>query len=78
MKMSVPDGVYQDVQRKVRSQFGKAVSVNFRMVRLPGGYILKGKFRRGYKPFARKGLQKDTRAGEPVTYPAIIMSMKGR
>lgn len=77
MRMSVPDGVYQDARRAVSAKFRGMVRVEFRMIHLPGGYILKGVFRRGHKPKARTRIQRDTRAGERVTYPAIIMSMRG-
>jgi hypothetical protein len=76
MQMRVPDGVYQDVMRKVRSQFGRAVSVTFKMILIPNGYILKGRFSRGYKPGARTKLARDTQAGARMTYPAIQMEMK--
>jgi hypothetical protein len=75
MKMSVPDGVYQDVMRKVKSQFGRVIRIQFRMIMLPNGYILKGRFSRGYKPGARKKLAKDTQAGARMTYPSLHMSM---
>jgi hypothetical protein len=76
MLMSVPDGVYKDVSRRVANQFRGMITVGFKMVTLPDGYILKGVFRRGYKEFARKGLQKDTRAGERMTYPSFTMKMR--
>lgn len=77
MKMSVPDGVFQRVRRKIQSQFGLVVDVRFQMIHIPGGYTLKGRFRKGYKEFARKRLEKDTQAGAIMTYPAIVMNMKG-
>lgn len=75
-RVSTGDAVFQDVRRKVQSQFGRAVDVKFRMVYIPNGYILKGHFRRGYKEFARRKLQSDTQAGARMTYPAIVMNMK--
>lgn len=75
-RVSTGDAVFQDVRRKVQSQFGRAVDVKFRMVYIPNGYILKGHFRRGYKEFARRKLQRDTQAGARMTYPAIVMNMK--
>lgn len=75
MKMSVPDGVYQDVLRKVQSQFRGMIKVQFQMVMIPNGYVLKGVFKRGYKPGARRKLAKDTQAGAQMTYPALVMKM---
>lgn len=76
MKMSMPDAVYQDVRKKVQSQFGAAVQVRFQMIYIPNGYILKGRFRRGYKDKARTKLQKDTQAGARMSYPALILRMR--
>ncbi|MGE0290269.1 MAG: hypothetical protein AB7P16_28640 [Bradyrhizobium sp.] len=79
MRMTVPDGVYEAVRSKVVRRFGGEagpVQVRKRMVMLPGGYVLKGRFRRGYKSFARTKLRRDTKAGQPITYPALVMSMK--
>lgn len=75
MQMSVPDGVYNDAMRAVKRQFGRVIRVNFRMILIPNGYILKGMFRRGYKPGARTKLGKDTQAGARMTYPALVMTM---
>ncbi len=75
-KVSTGEAVFQDVRRKVQSQFGRAVDVKFRMVYIPNGYILKGRFRRGRKEFSRKKLQRDTQAGARMSYPAIVMNMK--
>ncbi|HEV7337022.1 MAG TPA: hypothetical protein VGO06_13705 [Bosea sp. (in: a-proteobacteria)] len=75
-RVSTGEAVFQDVRRKVQSQFGRAVDVRFRMVYIPNGYILKGRFRRGRKQFSRTKLQRDTQAGARMTYPAIVMSMK--
>lgn len=76
MLMSMPDGVYQDALRAVRSQFGRVIDVRFRMVLIPGGYTLKGVFRRGYKPGARTKLKRDTQAGARMTYPSLQMRMR--
>ena len=76
MRMSVPSGVFQDARKAVQSQFGRVIDVRFRMVLIPGGYTLKGVFRRGYKPFARTKLRADTAAGARMTYPALVMAMK--
>ncbi|AEI71100.1 hypothetical protein [EBPR siphovirus 3] len=78
MRMSVPDGVFERVGRKIRSQYGLVVDARFEMVHLPGGYVLKGRFSRGYKPFARTKLKRDTQAGQMVTYPSILLRMKDR
>lgn len=77
MMMSVPRGVYDDAARQVQRRFGAVISVYDTQILLPNGYILKGVFRKGYRPGARTGLRKDTRAGARMTYPALIMKLKG-
>lgn len=76
MRMSVPPGVVEDVRKMVMSRFGNFVTAKRTMIPLPGGYVLKGRFRRGYRPFARTKLRADTQAGAQMTYPALVMSMK--
>lgn len=76
-RVSTGEAVFQDVRRKVQAQFGRAVEVQFRMVMVPNGYVLKGHFRRGHKQFSRQKLRRDTSAGARMTYPAIVMRMKG-
>ncbi len=76
MKMSVPPGVVEDVRKRVMARFGNIVNAKRTMIPLPGGYILKGRFRRGYRPFARTKLRPDTQAGARMTYPALVLSMK--
>lgn len=76
MRMSVPPGIVEDVRRAVMARFGNFVTAKRTMITLPGGYILKGRFRRGYRPFARTKLRKDTMAGAQMTYPALVMTMK--
>lgn len=78
MVMSMPDGVYQDARKTIASQFSGQIKVQFRMIYLPNGYVLKGIFRRGYKRFARTKLKRDTQAGARMTYPALVMTMAGR
>lgn len=77
VKVRAPgDAIYQSTRQVVHRQFGKAVDIRFRMVTIPGGYRLKGRFRRGYKQFARTKIRPDTAAGATMTYPALIMSMR--
>jgi hypothetical protein len=76
MRMSVPPGVVEDARKMVLSKFGNLVAARRTMIPLPGGYVLKGRFRRGYRQFARTKLRKDTQAGAQMTYPALVLSMK--
>lgn len=81
MTMRVPgtDAVFRQVRSQVVRRFGGAegpFDIRFRMIYIPNGYILKGHFTRGHKPNARKKLQKDTAAGQRVTYPALVMNVK--
>jgi hypothetical protein len=76
MRMSVPPGVVEDVRRMVMSKFGNMVTAKRTMIPLPGGYVLKGRFRRGYREFARRKLRRDTAAGAQMTYPALLINMR--
>jgi hypothetical protein len=76
MRMSVPPGVVEDVRKMVMARFGNFVVAKRTMIPLPGGYILKGRFRRGYRPYARTKLRPDTAAGAQMTYPALVLTMK--
>lgn len=75
MDMSVPSGVAQDSNQIIRRRFGNLIASKSTMVTLPGGYILKGHFRRGIRKYSRTKLRKDTQAGAHMTYPAIAMSI---
>jgi hypothetical protein len=76
MQMSVPPGIIEDVKKAVMSRFGNFVTAKRTLIPLPGGYILKGQFRKGYRPYARRKLRPDTRAGAQMTYPALVLTMK--
>jgi hypothetical protein len=77
MQMSVPPGVIEDVRKMVMGKFGNMVTAKRTMIPLPGGYVLKGHFRRGYRQFARKKLRRDTQAGSQMLYPALVLSIRG-
>jgi len=76
MHMSVPPFVVEDARSKVMGIFGNIITARRIMIAIPGGYILKGHFRRGVRPHARRKLRPDTQAGAQMTYPALAMSMK--
>ena len=76
MVMSVPPGVVEDCRRTVMSRFGNMITVKATMITLPGGYVLKGVFRKGVRPMARTKLRKDTMAGAQMTYPSLKLSMR--
>lgn len=76
MSMSVERGVYQDARKAVMGRFGQVVDVRFQMVRIPNGYVLKGRFRRGFRQYSRTGLKKDTMPGAVMTYPSLVMRMR--
>ncbi|TAI67580.1 hypothetical protein [Bradyrhizobium sp. Leo170] len=76
MRMSVPPGIIEDVRKMVMARFGNFVTTKRTLIPLPGGYILKGHFKRGYRPYARSKLRPDTMAGAQMTYPALVMTMK--
>lgn len=75
-KFSMPDYIYERCSQAVKRQFGRGLQVFATQVLIPGGYILRGRFRRGVKQFARTKLQKDTQAGARMTYPAMKMRFR--
>lgn len=68
MKMSVPPRIVEQTRQAVFARFGsgtaKTVEAEIRFIQLRGGYVLKGRARRG---------RKDRGAGQPLTYPALIL-----
>jgi hypothetical protein len=76
MKMSVPHQLIETTRQQVMSVWGNMILAQRTMIMLPGGYILKGYFRRGIRPHSRTKLHKDTVAGQPMTYPTLSMRMR--
>ena len=76
MKMSVPPLIVEDARQAVMRLFGNMLTARRMLIELPGGYVLKGRFRKGAGAGARKGLRKDTQAGQPLTYPALVLAMR--
>lgn len=74
MRMSVPPGVVEAARQDILSRYGNSVDVERIMMPLPGGYVLKGSFRKGYGTHARTRLQRDTRAGAVMMYPALAIT----
>lgn len=72
---SVSPGVVEDSTMRFRQRFGNLVQAKATMVALPGGYTLKGIFRRGIREQSRSKLRKDTMAGSQMTYPAMTLKM---
>lgn len=64
MRMSVPPGIYDDAYKAVRRRYGEFVSVGMTFVTLSDGYRLK-----------RDGGRRGSRKGDPLTYPALSLSL---
>lgn len=79
MRMSVPHALIEGARQVVRSRF-PTVNAERALVTIPaalgGGYILKGRFRRGHRLHARTRLRSDTQAGAEMTYPALILTSR--
>lgn len=63
----VPPGIVEKVRQQVIRRFRNQVDTNIEFITLEGGYILKGRGRRR---------RKDTRAGEEMTYPTLVLRPK--
>jgi hypothetical protein len=79
MKMSVPHGIVEEARQQVRRRY-PVLEVEKQMVLIPrsmgGGYVLRGRFRRGARPNARKKLASDTKRGSVMTYPALQITTR--
>lgn len=71
MKLSVPHNLTERAQREVNRRFGNTVKAQATFTPLAGGYVLKGVFSKGFRENARTKIQKDTKAGAAMTYPAL-------
>lgn len=76
MRMRVPHGVVEATRSAVMGIWGNMIRARATQIQLPGGYVLKGHFRKGYRPHARTKLRKDTKAGAIMTYPALKLEMR--
>jgi hypothetical protein len=85
---SVPKGLFENCRQSIFRKFGSGLfNVEVKYVTLSGGYVLKG---RAGKKKAKQNLQssafragrgtlaarKDTAAGQPLRYPALVISEK--
>ncbi len=69
--------IIDTARQRVNSVFGNMITARREMILLPGGYILKGHFRRGFRQHARRKLRPDASAGQPMTYPCLNLQMRG-
>jgi hypothetical protein len=76
MKMRVPHQIIESGRRAVMAIWGNMIDARRTMITIPGGYILKGKFKRGVRAKSRRKLQRDTQAGQQMTYPTLKLTMK--
>jgi hypothetical protein len=76
MRMSVPPGIVERTKQQLLAKYGNSVTARRIVIDLAGGYVLKGHFRKGARPFSRKGLRKDTKAGQPLNYPALLVALR--
>lgn len=85
---NVPPGIVEATRQAVQREF-RGLTVETSFVTIPGGYVLKGrgvesgltfstKGGWGRKHAARPARAKDRRAGQQLTYPAVVMSERGR
>lgn len=65
--LSVPPLIVERLRQVVQRRFGNLVQVGVRFILLEGGYILKGR---------NKSRRKDLRAGQPMTYPALELTLR--
>ncbi|HEY4136492.1 MAG TPA: hypothetical protein VGO34_14905 [Alphaproteobacteria bacterium] len=74
--MRVPPHIIDVTMQQLRRLFGNSIKVQSRFVTLKDGYVLKGRHvRRGAALARRGGARKDTRAGQQITYPALVITI---
>ena len=76
MKMSVPPGIVERCAQQINNRFGNVVLAQVRFISLQGEYVLKGKGTRR-RANGRRRQGKDQRAGRTLTYPAVVINMRG-
>lgn len=76
-KYRLGHNIIETGRQKVNSVYGNLITARRELIQLPGGYILKGHFRRGFRKYARRKLRPDVAAGSAMTYPCLTLSMKG-
>ena len=64
-------------RQRVNSVYGNLVKARSTMIQLPGGYVLKGRFKRGFRKYARRKARPDVGAGTAMQYPTLQLSIKG-
>jgi hypothetical protein len=73
MRLSVPPHLVDQAAVAVNGRYGNSVTAQPRYVTLQEGYAMRGHFRHGRGVHARTRLRKDVAAGQPMTYPALII-----
>ena len=68
MRLSVPPHLVDQAAQVVSGRYGNSVTAQASYVTLQGGYVMKG-----HGTHARRKLRKDVAAGQPMTYPALII-----
>jgi len=74
MNMRVPPHIFEDARQAAQRRFGNVATFQMAYLDLAGGYVLKGRFRRGVRKHARKALRADTAAGQRMRYPSILVT----
>jgi len=80
----LPSGIVERVRVQIAREYGASVDVTVRYIPLPGGYALKGRQKREYAKEDRRSSafragrallsgRRDTREGQPMTYPALAL-----
>lgn len=67
----------EEARSKVKGVYGNFVDARSTLIQLPNGYVLKGRFVKGFRKYARRKLRPDVHKGEAMTYPCLQLSVKG-
>lgn len=70
---NLPPGFMELAKEAVMGRFGNQVQVNVRFIALAGAYTLRG----SYKAPGQRKSYKGKRAGDEITYPALVIRRRG-
>ncbi|HEV7455915.1 MAG TPA: hypothetical protein VGN96_04000 [Roseococcus sp.] len=71
----VPPGYLEIAKARVAARFGNSVEVLARFIYIEGGYELKNDYR-DPTVSRRRRIRPENRAGQPITYPALVLRLR--
>jgi hypothetical protein len=76
---NLPPGYLELAKGRVAARFGNSVEVHARFIYIEGGYRLANDYRDtslSPRARARRKVRPENRAGQPITYPALVLKLR--